>query len=135
MVSSLYTLGYHQRLDDNGKSPTLLRNLRRAAFARAYSADKNVSIFLGRPPRIHRAYCQPELSRYFEFEHDERAQVDVTGSQTSQWSQDFTYYVETQWSAKCAVLKERILEISSQLQFNDRATLVKYAASYSSHSG
>lgn len=54
VISSLFALGYHEQIGN--KSPPFLSNLRKAAFARAYSADKNIAVFLGRPPRLHRKY-------------------------------------------------------------------------------
>ncbi|KAH7129254.1 putative Zn(II)2Cys6 transcription factor [Dactylonectria macrodidyma] len=107
-VSSLFALGYHQQQAHNPSLPNFLVNLRRAIFAHAYSADKNVSIFLGRPPRIHRRYC-----RFFLPSHD----IEITGRgpfPLHYWPQDgaFDYIVEAQWMALCALLKEEILDLS-----------------------
>ncbi|KAL7914397.1 hypothetical protein GGI35DRAFT_467506 [Trichoderma velutinum] len=85
MTSSLFALGYHQQLEQDPTIPVFLTVLRRSAFARAYSADKNVSIFLGPPPRIHRKYCRI--------------------------AHNYNYIFETQWTALCAILKEEILDL------------------------
>ncbi|KAH6879435.1 fungal transcriptional regulatory protein, partial [Thelonectria olida] len=105
MTSSLFALGYHQQLERNPGAPTFLTDLRRAAFARAYSADKNVSIFLGRPPRIHRKYCHFYLPG-----HDIEITQDVT----------YDYVFETGWTALCAVLKEEILDLFDAAASEDR---------------
>jgi hypothetical protein len=98
VISSLFALGYHQQLEGNSPAtPAFLAELRGAYFARAYSADKNISIFLGRPPRIHRRYCRFRLPGFGDH----------------QWKMDlpFDYLVDTQWSALCAILKEEILDL------------------------
>src|SRR6478736_6604121 len=71
LSSSLFALGYHQQLESSGPIPPFLRSLRQAAFACSYSADKNVSIFLGRPPRISRKFChfrQLSLDAYYSYD-------------------------------------------------------------------
>ncbi|KAF4466251.1 Fungal transcriptional regulatory [Fusarium albosuccineum] len=107
MSSSLFALGHHQQSEHNLTSPAFLVDLRRAVFARAYSADKNVSIFLGRPHRIHRKHC-----RFYLPDHS----LEITGRaplQLHQWEQDtaYGYMFETQWTALCAILKEEVLDI------------------------
>ena len=97
------------------------KDVRRAAFARTYSADKNVSIFLGRPPRIHRNYCKiqlpgatgesiredgsQKLPRHFDW--DPNARLD--------------YVADTRWSAMCAILKEEILDLYLEQDHNRRS--------------
>jgi hypothetical protein len=92
--SSLFALGYHEEIGHETVVPAFLRRLRLHALSRAYSADKNVSIFLGRPPRIQLKYCLT-LPRQFTWTSGE----------------DFSYEIETQWSAVCAILKEEILDL------------------------
>ena len=100
--------------------PIFLKHLRQAAFARVYSADKNVSIFFGRPPRIHKKYCRVELLRYHAedtledpdfawWEHPFRPAAD-----------HFDYTADTQWSASCALLKEEILDLYREKDDNER---------------
>lgn len=111
MISSLYALGYHEQVESNASLPAFLKDLRRAAFARAYSADKNLSIFLGRPPRIHRKYCRFNLPGYIAENAQER-RPSVVG-QRIQWTgnEGFDYMMDTKWSALCALLKEDILDL------------------------
>ena len=65
LASSLYALGYHEKVDE--KVPTIpkyLVELRKAALARIYTGDKSLAIFLGRPPRIVRPYCLLQIPSY-----------------------------------------------------------------------
>lgn len=102
MVSSLYALGYHERVDVLALAPVTLEGLRSAAFCRAYSADKNVSIFLGRPPRMHRKHSSLQLSA---------DGIVLLFSNASQ-NDTFEYAQETRWTVACAVLKERVLDLA-----------------------
>ena len=85
--------------------------LRKTLFARAYSADKNVSIFLGRPSRMSKRFC------YFQIPlcptTSERS--PLTGDQQAihVWKPDacMSYEAEACWSALCASVKEEILEL------------------------
>lgn len=46
MTSSLFALGFHEHTRADKCCPEFLKNIREAAFAFTYSADKDVSIFL-----------------------------------------------------------------------------------------
>lgn len=110
VASSLFALGYHQNIEDGGPIPDFIRDLRHAAFACSYSADKNVSIFLGRPPRISKKYC------HFR-------PLGLDSSQCSQWAPDatFDFAAESRWAAMCAILKEDALELYAEQTYEDRA--------------
>jgi hypothetical protein len=90
----LFALGYHQDAENPKPLPAFLRTIRQAAFGTSYSADKNVAIFLGRPPRILKKFCHLEQA-YF----------------SASWPEDspLNFYTDTRWSAQCAVLKEDIM--------------------------
>ncbi|KAK8150906.1 hypothetical protein G3M48_004586 [Beauveria asiatica] len=112
VISSIYALGLHQQSNnDHNSLPPFLLELRRLTFALAYSADKNVSIFLGRPPRIHLKYCKLILPR------SDRA---VEPWRTT-WPQDmpFDYVADIRWGALCGILKEDIMELFSLEGIND----------------
>ncbi|CZT18118.1 uncharacterized protein RCC_03958 [Ramularia collo-cygni] len=98
VVSSLYALGYHERVDLTAIGSATLGSLRSEAFCRAYSADKNVSIFLGRPSRMHRSHSFLDLS------------FNTIGSDSS--IESFEYAQETRWTVACAILKERSLDLA-----------------------
>lgn len=127
VTSSLFALGYHQQMEIDSSTPAFLIELRRTAFARAYSADKNISIFLGRPPRIHRKYCRFNLPRV------DGELIGPLSSGLHQWKEGmkFDYVADTQWSALCAVLKEDILDLLHTGEGDERrhkAKLVKFVS-------
>ncbi|KAH7084001.1 hypothetical protein FB567DRAFT_96175 [Paraphoma chrysanthemicola] len=99
VVSSLFALGYHEQLGDITSTPPFLRELRHVVFSRAYSADKNCSIFLGRPPRMLKRYCE-------------------TAQEKETWSADehFTYRADTRVHFICASLKDDILDLQKEDQ-------------------
>ena len=125
MISSLYALGYHERIE-TGSCPEFLRDLRRTAFASVYSADKNVSIFLGRPHRIHRRYCtRGALSYLKDYTDDHSRESDGPENAQPPTTTDFDYRIEAWWTAQCAVLKERILELSDEVKADQRQVLAR----------
>ncbi|KAI1848662.1 hypothetical protein JX265_011487 [Neoarthrinium moseri] len=101
VASSLFALGYHQQMERPPSVPEFLSKLRRSAFALAYAADKNVSIFLGRPPRISKKFCRLKLL------------PDPNASEAPWWNQDktFDFMLDIQWTALCASLKEDVLAL------------------------
>ena len=105
VISSLYALGYHERVNANLLS---MDSLREVAFARTFSGDTNVSLFLGRPPRIDRKHCR-WIPRQFKWIPD--AEVD--------------YLAETQWSAICSVLKGEALDLFHQDDYTEKMRRAK----------
>jgi hypothetical protein len=57
VIASIYALGYHENVEHKPNSPQFLTDLRKTVFARAFSGDKNVAIFLGRPPRMSKKFA------------------------------------------------------------------------------
>lgn len=79
--------------------------LRKSAFARIYSADKNIAIFLGRPPRMNKRFC------YFQIPS---CHISAPSRRdTNDWDPDCQpgYRADTRWSALCASLKEEVWEL------------------------
>lgn len=65
LSTSLFALGYHENLDNgNGSCASFLLEMRRCIFARIYAADKSLSIFMGRPHRIAKDYCNIHLPSF-----------------------------------------------------------------------
>lgn len=126
VISSLFALGYHRQPDMQPNVPAFLQELRMTAFGRAYSADKNVSIFLGRPPRLHRRYCSFQLPR--------ATGTTIRGGDRSplshpvNWTSDdtFTYVTDTKWSTICAILKSDLLDILEEDDRDQRHRSAKY---------
>ncbi|KAI1321720.1 putative Zn(II)2Cys6 transcription factor [Xylariaceae sp. FL0255] len=121
VISTLFALGYHEQINDKTIAPRFLKDLRRAALARTYSADKNVSIFLGRPPRMLQEYCNLGLPRYSIVDSD--ANDAALGSDHFVWASDeeFEYIADTKWSALCATLKEEILHLMRRRNIDEKA--------------
>lgn len=105
VIASMLALGYHERGEARSRIPAFLVELRQSAFARIYTDDKEVSIFLGRPPRLSRRFCHfriPIALDSFEANHEhgilsEDIKID--------------YRAGCSWAALCALLKEEILEL------------------------
>lgn len=126
-IASAFALGYHETLHGKADVPTFLIDLRRTAFARLYSADKNVAIFLGRPPRMSKKFCHFRLPKSVP-DADNISREDLSDAES--WSPDtnMSYRAETRWSAICARLKEDVLEQrmnpdSSQVNSETRSSL------------
>ncbi|WAO87256.1 Hypothetical protein NCS54_00456100 [Fusarium falciforme] len=110
-MASVFALGYHEDLDAKSDTPQFLIQLRKAAFARIYSADKNGSLFLGRPPRLSKRFSCFQLP-------DSRLPLDCTTATlepigTREWEPEsvMNYRAETRWSALCAFVKEEVMEL------------------------
>jgi hypothetical protein len=111
VVGSVFALGYHENIDKKPGTPYFLMELRKTVFARSYSADKNVSIFLGRPLRMSKRFC------HFQIPHCQSRDVDTSSvdnqGDIDDWKPDacLNYRSETRWTALCASIKEEILEL------------------------
>ena len=125
VISSISTLGYHERLDTKPDTPQFIIQLRKTVSARVYSADKNVALFLGRPLRMSK--------RFFHFHlPDTRpstlSEVPPTydALDSHGWHPDsaIDYSSETRWSALCASIKEEIMELLFDRSRTDRSSKV-----------
>jgi hypothetical protein len=76
LASSIFAMGLHQDMFSHQSLPFFLRELRRRSFANAFSSDKALSTFFGRPPRIAMRYCS-SLPPYDLTEEEIIAPVDV----------------------------------------------------------
>ncbi|RAK98555.1 fungal specific transcription factor domain-containing protein [Aspergillus ibericus CBS 121593] len=104
VISSIFHLGYHDDIDAKPDAPDFLTQLRKTAFARIYSTDKNLASFLGRPPRMTKRFSTLQIPSSFP---------DPQGDSTA-WDPNAkaSYRAETRWSALCASLKEEISELA-----------------------
>jgi hypothetical protein len=110
-------MGLHQESHEP-EVPFFLNELRRRSFANAYSSDKALSTFFGRPPRIAIRYCtrlppldltEEELLGPAEIRNQAIAKLDPAG-----WNR--TGHLERQtWGRMkmliCAV-REEVLDLS-----------------------
>ncbi|PLB45480.1 hypothetical protein P170DRAFT_449171 [Aspergillus steynii IBT 23096] len=108
VMSSMFALGYHENVETKTDAPPFLMKLRKTAFARVYSADKNIAIFLGRPPRMSKRFCHFQIPSSFPESHGNEAEWNPEAKPS--------YTEETRWSALCASLKEEILELARDKQ-------------------
>ncbi|KAJ5155591.1 hypothetical protein N7492_008394 [Penicillium capsulatum] len=111
VISSTFALGYHENLEAKPGIPRFLVELRKTAFARIYSADKNIAIFLGRPPRMNKRFCHFQIPSC-------QTSVQPTPIAGSDWDPEAKagYRSDTRWSALCASLKEEIWELLQDKQ-------------------
>lgn len=117
VAASLFALGYHQQKPESfGDVPDFLNRLRQTAFCRTYSADKNVSIFLGRPPRIVRKFC------HFYLPGLDPQPPQKASRKPPIWSQARgpNFITDSRWAALCGILKEDILDLYTTDDFDER---------------
>lgn len=122
-AGSLFALDYHERIDQASTNvPIFIVELRKAAFARIYAADKSLAIFLGRPPRINKGYCTFQLPSNVPGLWETEIAVDANGilessnnsaeeQEAVSHSEAINYTADTRCSAKFALLKEEVLEL------------------------
>lgn len=108
----MFALGYHENIEKTKPPiPEFLVELRKTAWATTYSADKNVAIFLGRPPRMSKRFCHFQLPLTPK---DPEKDSDTSDShEIIRWSADtpICYWSGIRWATLCAALKEDILEL------------------------
>lgn len=125
MISSISALGYHERLDTKPDTPKFLIQLRKTAFARVYSADKNFALFLGRPLRMSNRFFHFHLPDTRPCTLLEMPPPDETLG-PHEWHPDSAvdYSSETRWSALCASIKEEVIELLFDRSRTDRSIKV-----------
>src|ERR1700744_5806938 len=125
LASSLFALGYHEEIDNTSQIPNYVAELRKAAVARIYTADKSLAIFLGRPPRIIKAYCNFRIpSNIPELWDVDNTVADPAGNPLAQETSDhdtdmhaprddemINHTADTRCAAMFASLKEEILAL------------------------
>lgn len=117
LCSSLVALGYHEKIDQQlSTTPQFVIELRKSIFARMYWADKALSVFMGRPPRILLAFCNFQVPNF-----------RLEG--TAPHAELIDFVADTRCSAKFAVLKEQSLEVFRMRNSSDqieRADMIRY---------
>ncbi|KAJ5348782.1 Transcription factor [Penicillium brevicompactum] len=132
VVSSMFALGYHENVEKSKPPiPNFLAELRKAAWAITYSADKNVAIFLGRPPRMSKRFCHFQIP--LNPPNAELGSVANAWDRTTRWQEDtpFCYRAGIRWAALCSALKEDILELlrdRQQENFDQKASAIREKA-------
>ncbi|OJJ94663.1 hypothetical protein ASPACDRAFT_1908912 [Aspergillus aculeatus ATCC 16872] len=120
VAASLFALGHHQQQTESFQTvPSFLRQLRQTAFCRTYSADKNVSIFLGRPPRILRKFCH----FYLPGDPEQAGPPQAASRKPAVWdssTEQIDYITDSRWAGLCAILKEDILDLFNEENYEER---------------
>ncbi|KAJ5239473.1 hypothetical protein N7468_004092 [Penicillium chermesinum] len=118
VISSTFAMGYHEDIEAKPDIPQFLIELRKSAFARIYSADKNIAIFLGRPPRMNRRFCHFQIPSCQIRDLRFGTAIDSTVQDRLAWVPDaiIGYRADTRWSALCAYLKEEVWELLQDKQ-------------------
>lgn len=130
LSSSLFALGYHEKLNEaNSQIPGFILELRKATFARIYAADKSLAIFLGRPPRVLKLYCDFQLPSFgpdlwIEYgPSDESCRQHPPGHHAHQdagGKELINYMADTRCSASFSYLMEDILQLARNPSAEDR---------------
>ena len=119
VISSVLYLGYHQASKPKPNTPSFLTELRETCFTRIYSDDKNVAVFLGRPPRLSSTFCCFRLPPT-PILHEQNDGIHSDRNPSVEESQDLAYFgadeaitssTSIRWAALCARLKEKTLEV------------------------
>ncbi|KAJ5540094.1 hypothetical protein N7504_000296 [Penicillium tannophilum] len=134
VISSTFAMGYHENLEAKPGIPRFLMELRKSAFARIYSADKNIAIFLGRPPRMNKRFCHFQIPSCQMAPPSHSHTTTGTTASYNRNNNDHTwdldskpgYRADSRWSALCAFLKEEIWELLQDKQ--DAACLQRASA-------
>jgi hypothetical protein len=88
-------------------------------LATIYSDDKNVAVFLGRPPRLSRTFCCFQLPDLPSSRQDNTGTLADQGASVSTGQrapffathESITLDTSIRWAASCACLKEKALEL------------------------
>ncbi|KAK0763733.1 hypothetical protein N5P37_003117 [Trichoderma harzianum] len=140
VASSLFALGYHEKIDEDSYDiPLFVAELRRSCFARIYAADKSLAIFLGRPPRIMKEFCYFQLPTKFVSVWEEPDNIEKSGSspmsspmitgrerdvEEHNNEQVLNYTSDTFCSALFAVIKEEVLQLFRKRQASGETAII-----------
>ncbi|KGO36809.1 Transcription factor, fungi [Penicillium expansum] len=133
VVSSMFALGYHENVEKTKPPiPTFLAELRKTAWATTYSADKNVAIFLGRPPRMSKRFCHFQVP-LTPASSDQVWNTSHVEDEVVRWKADtpICYRSGIRWATLCSALKEDILELLRSKQrenFNRKSSIIRQKA-------
>ncbi|RMZ89959.1 hypothetical protein DV736_g2799, partial [Chaetothyriales sp. CBS 134916] len=61
LSTAIFARGYHQEIKDEVRLPFWMIEMRRRTLTNAYTLDKVLCTFVGRPPRISQRYCSIQL--------------------------------------------------------------------------
>lgn len=139
VASSLFAMGYHEKVDGlSSDTPPFIIDLRKACFARIYTLDKNLAVFLGRPPRIVKEYCHftlPSTSVHSwgrsHFGSTERLIPSLpqwwnTQAADNSGLEPFNYTADTRCGAMFAFLKEEVLQLLRKRHAAENTNAIRF---------
>jgi hypothetical protein len=118
LATAIFAQGLHQEGKGASNLPFWLNESRRRALGTAYSVDKLLCTFVGRPPRISQRYCTivPPLDLEFEELTYLGADLDRALSNIGDdgWNRDTNrrMSVYQRCFVRVAILREQVLELS-----------------------
>ncbi|KAJ5301849.1 hypothetical protein N7508_006712 [Penicillium antarcticum] len=128
VISSMFAIGYHEDVERTKPPiPSFLAELRKTAWATMYSADKNIALFLGRPPRMSKRFCHfqlPSAPKGSErIGNPRHIQGEISASELGT---PVSYRAGIRWATICASLKEDIMELLRDKQREDFKSKTRY---------
>ena len=118
--TAIFAQGLHQESKDISKLPFWVVEMRRRALGSAYSIDKLLCTFVGRPPRISQRYCSIQIPLDLEFTElalegaELEAALATIGA--NGWNTNTLNMNRKSLYARCfvlcALLREEVLELS-----------------------
>jgi hypothetical protein len=128
VISSMFAIGYHEDVEKTKPPiPTFLAELRKTAWATMYSADKNIALFLGRPPRMSKRFCHFQLPSAPKGSERIGNPRHIQGeTPTSELDTPVSYRAGIRWATICASLKEDIMELLRDKQREDFNSKTRY---------
>jgi Fungal specific transcription factor domain. len=115
LSTTIFAYGLHQ---ESTNAPFFLREMRNRVMVAAYTIDKALATFLGRPPLISWRYC--DIPMPLDLSWDEISaeppirDVAIANLNTDGWNKNGTLHMGT-WarlSFLTSVIREKILELS-----------------------
>lgn len=113
-ISTFFALGLHEEIKPGPNTPLFLCQLRKMAFGRVYSADKELSAFLGRPPRLSKKFCTFQLPldidmSYLELSEEETIRQNKLDSHGWNIDGKIHHVSDTRFATLAGAIREDIL--------------------------
>lgn len=114
VIGSLLFLGHHEQITSSVRVPPFVAEFRRTIFAWIYAADKNIAVYLGRPPRLTQQFCYFQIPRNAldsPYLTDAPPENESDQYDSTAWQEGWTRYTALRWSALCASVMEDIIAL------------------------
>lgn len=117
LVATIYAAGLHLENDGAENLPFFLRQWRRRCFVAAYSMDKMIATFFGRPPLMNGRFCTPtaplDLSDEVLVAGGEVLEKAIAELDSSGWNREGKLHTVTPTRIRyfLAIIREETLEV------------------------